>query len=123
MGEIRQDRLRRIYEAHADRVMAYCLRHLPPSAAEDAVGDVFLVAWRRIDHVPDDAIGWLLVTAKKDKICDPRTAAAAAKELPNGHFLEVADCGHAPQIENEMPVKRTFFQQADDADFKRDHGL
>jgi pimeloyl-ACP methyl ester carboxylesterase len=48
----------------------------------------------------------LLVTGKKDKICDPVTAAAAAKDLPNGHFLEVADCGHAPQIEKHWLINR-----------------
>lgn len=48
----------------------------------------------------------LLVTGKHDKICDPATAAAAAKELPNGHFLEVADCGHAPQIEKHGLINR-----------------
>jgi pimeloyl-ACP methyl ester carboxylesterase len=48
----------------------------------------------------------LLVTGKQDKICDPVTAATAAKELPNGHFLEVADCGHAPQIEKHWLINR-----------------
>jgi pimeloyl-ACP methyl ester carboxylesterase len=48
----------------------------------------------------------LLVTGKNDTICDPRTAAAAVKELPNGHFLEVADCGHAPQIEKHWLINR-----------------
>ena len=53
----------------------------------------------------------LLVTGKKDKICDPVTAAAAAKELPHGHFLEVANCGHAPQIEKHWLINRlvTYF--------------
>lgn len=48
----------------------------------------------------------LLVTGQKDKICDPQTAAAAARELPNGHFLEVANCGHAPQIEKHWLINR-----------------
>lgn len=48
----------------------------------------------------------LLVTGKQDKICDPVTAAAAARELPHGHFLEVADCGHAPQIEKHGLINR-----------------
>ncbi len=53
----------------------------------------------------------LLVTGQMDKICDPKTAADAVNELPNGHFLEVANCGHAPQIEKHWLVNRlvTYF--------------
>lgn len=48
----------------------------------------------------------LLVTGEKDKICDPATAFEAAKDLPNGHFLEVPKCGHAPQIEKHWLINR-----------------
>jgi pimeloyl-ACP methyl ester carboxylesterase len=48
----------------------------------------------------------LLVTGERDRICDPQTAREAAKELPNGHFLEIPNCGHAPQIEKHWLVNR-----------------
>lgn len=48
----------------------------------------------------------LLVTGSEDKICDPTTAAEAAKELLNGHFLEIPKCGHAPQIERHWLINR-----------------
>ena len=48
----------------------------------------------------------LLVTGAEDKICDPQTAAEAAKELLNGHFLEIPKCGHAPQIERHWLINR-----------------
>jgi len=48
----------------------------------------------------------LLVTGSEDKICDPKTAAEAAKELLNGHFLEIPKCGHAPQIERHWLINR-----------------
>jgi pimeloyl-ACP methyl ester carboxylesterase len=48
----------------------------------------------------------LLVTGENDKICDPATAAEAAKELPNGHFLSIPGCGHAPQIEKHFYINR-----------------
>jgi pimeloyl-ACP methyl ester carboxylesterase len=48
----------------------------------------------------------LLVTGEKDRICDPATAAAAARELPAGHFLEIPACGHAPQIEKHWLINR-----------------
>ena len=48
----------------------------------------------------------LLVTASEDKICDPKTAARAAAELPHGQFLEIPGCGHAPQIEKHWLINR-----------------
>ena len=60
----RRTRFDRIYRSNVDRVMNYCLRHLNPSHAEDAVADTFLVAWRRLDDVPEPAVGWLIVTAR-----------------------------------------------------------
>ena len=46
----------------------------------------------------------LLVTGERDRICDPITAAEAAKELPHGHFLSIPNCGHAPQIERHWLI-------------------
>ncbi len=48
----------------------------------------------------------LLVTASGDKICCPRTAEEAAKDLPAGHFLRIPRCGHAPQIEKPWRINR-----------------
>ena len=51
-----------------------------------------------------------LVTGLEDKVCDPRTAAAAARELPKGHFLAIPKCGHAPQIEKHWLINRVVVQ-------------
>lgn len=48
----------------------------------------------------------LLVTASGDKVCDPKTAEEAARDLPNGHFRKVEKCGHAPQIEKHWLINR-----------------
>ena len=48
----------------------------------------------------------LMVTGENDRICDPTTAEAAARELPHGHFLSVPNCGHAPQIEKHWLINR-----------------
>ena len=55
------ERLSRLYERHRTALLAYCLRRLDPSDADDAVADVFAVACRRIDEVPngDAALPWL----------------------------------------------------------------
>ena len=47
-------------------IRSYCLRRLPLSEVNDAVAEVFLVVWRRIDDVPDgdEARLWLYGTAR-----------------------------------------------------------
>jgi pimeloyl-ACP methyl ester carboxylesterase len=48
----------------------------------------------------------LLISGANDKICCPKTAEEAAKDLPNGFFRSVAKCGHAPQIEKSRLINK-----------------
>ena len=42
-----------LFEDHYQAVYRYCLRRVGTSDAEDATADVFTVAWRRLDDMPD----------------------------------------------------------------------
>lgn len=55
-----------IFGANFDDVHAYCLRRLPREEAADAVSEVFLVAWRRIEEIPSggEARLWLFGVAR-----------------------------------------------------------
>lgn len=46
-------------------VRRYVSRHVESSDCDDVVAEVFLVAWRRLDDVPDDPLPWLLGTARR----------------------------------------------------------
>jgi pimeloyl-ACP methyl ester carboxylesterase len=48
----------------------------------------------------------LLVSGENDRICDPIEAKNAARALPNGQFLAIPRCGHAPQIEKAWHINR-----------------
>ena len=48
-----------MFRANYPLVRAYALRRAAPDAAQDVVADTFLVAWRRLEEVPDDALPWL----------------------------------------------------------------
>ncbi|HEX5671780.1 MAG TPA: sigma-70 family RNA polymerase sigma factor, partial [Acidimicrobiia bacterium] len=50
-----------IYRRFGQPIHAYCARRTADSQVADAVADTFLVAWRRIDQVPDGdaALPWL----------------------------------------------------------------
>lgn len=58
------------------------------------------------DKMKQLACPTLLVTAAQDKICCPKTAEEASRELPNGQFLSIPKCGHAPQIEKYWLINR-----------------
>jgi len=46
-------------------VRAYALRRASREAAQDVVAETFLVAWRRLDDVPADALPWLYAVARR----------------------------------------------------------
>jgi pimeloyl-ACP methyl ester carboxylesterase len=48
----------------------------------------------------------LLISGREDRIVNPTHAAEAAGDLPNGHFVLIPHCGHAPQMEKPRLVNR-----------------
>lgn len=64
----RRQRFDALFEAHKVDVASYCSwRSASRADAEDAVAEVFLVAWRKIDLIPrgDGARAWLYATARR----------------------------------------------------------
>ncbi len=64
----RQHRFNALFASYGSDVIAYCSwRAGSRSDAQDAVADVFLTAWRRLDDVPDGdaARVWLYATARR----------------------------------------------------------
>lgn len=48
-------RFDRLFDDHYRAVYRYCVRRVGITDAEDATADVFAVAWRRLDEMPEDA--------------------------------------------------------------------
>jgi RNA polymerase sigma-70 factor (ECF subfamily) len=63
-GTTDERRFEAIYREHAGAVAAYARRRLP-DRADDVLAETFLVTWRRLDHVPDDALPWLYGVARR----------------------------------------------------------
>ncbi len=61
----RREQLDALFTSHAAAVFAFALRRASRSEAEDVVSETFLVAWRRLDVVPDRALPWLLGVARR----------------------------------------------------------
>jgi RNA polymerase sigma factor (sigma-70 family) len=58
---------RRIYQAHFRQIAAFARRRLNDDEADDVVAETFLIAWRRLDQIPDGplALLWLYAVARR----------------------------------------------------------
>jgi RNA polymerase sigma-70 factor, ECF subfamily len=54
-----------LFREYATQVRAYALRRTDPLSADDVVMEVFVVACRRLNAVPEDALPWLLGCARR----------------------------------------------------------
>jgi RNA polymerase sigma-70 factor (ECF subfamily) len=76
-----ETRFIRLYEAHLERVYAYFKRRTDTTSAQECTADTFLVAWRRLDVVPEDKeLQWLYGVARR-VIANRRRSARRAGRL------------------------------------------
>jgi RNA polymerase sigma-70 factor (ECF subfamily) len=61
-------KLRRAFDAHFDALNRYCLRRIAADDVNDVVSEVFVVAWRKIDKMPDEpeSLPWLYRVARNE---------------------------------------------------------
>jgi RNA polymerase sigma factor (sigma-70 family) len=67
IGDGRVARFETFFEQHYQEISGYVRRRLPESDADDAVGQIFMVAWRRFDRIPvspQDRL-WLFGVARR----------------------------------------------------------
>jgi len=90
MHSVQEQRLADLYDLWAAKVHAYALRHCGVDGADDVVSETFIVAWRRIDAIPEDALPWLLVVARNTIAHRRRSAGRRAR-------LDVALASRSPE--------------------------
>ncbi len=61
----RRARLEALFDAHGKAVYAFARRRTGSADADEVVSETFLVAWRRLDDVPTEALPWLLGVARR----------------------------------------------------------
>jgi RNA polymerase sigma-70 factor (ECF subfamily) len=93
MAPASEERFEGLFRANYPAVRAYALRRSPPEAAQDVVAETFLVAWRRLDDVPADALPWLYGVARRVLANQRRTTdrGAALAERLAGSEPSIAD--------------------------------
>jgi len=58
-------RFEHLYRSHIDAIYAYAVVRTGAELAQEAVEETFLIAWRRIGSVPDEARPWLCGVARR----------------------------------------------------------
>jgi RNA polymerase sigma factor (sigma-70 family) len=77
-------RLERLFADHGQAVRAYALRRIDPGTADDIVSEVFVVAFRRLEEVPEDPLPWLLATTRR--VLANHRRATGRREALTGHL-------------------------------------
>lgn len=80
----RTARFDELYAEYRTRILAYCrTRSRTAADGEDALAEVFLVAWRRLDEIPEGlaARAWLYATARRVTANQLRAARRSASLL------------------------------------------
>lgn len=62
--ESRENQLDALWRTHAPAVLRYARRRVLPAEVDEVVAETFVVAWRRLDDVPEVALPWLLGVAR-----------------------------------------------------------
>jgi RNA polymerase sigma-70 factor, ECF subfamily len=89
-----------LYDQHHPRVLAYARSRATREVAEEVASATFLVAWERLDRLPDPALPWLLAVARnlirkhyaqagRQQATVAVLAALAADEAPAGDVAEM----------------------------------
>ena len=74
MQPTRDERFEGLFRENYAAVRGYALRRAARDVAQDVVAETFLVAWRRIEDVPDDALPWLYGVARRVLANERRSA-------------------------------------------------
>jgi RNA polymerase sigma-70 factor, ECF subfamily len=101
-----------IFEASYPRVFSYVTRRSRNrDLAEEIVAETFLIAWRRLDDLPDEPLPWLLGTARRVLANHTRYTERRSREgspIP----LEFVDPGDPTASTAEMVADRQAFATA-----------
>src|SRR5262245_27766901 len=117
MRESEHERRRRfdaLFASYSSDIVAYCSwRAASASDAQDAVADVFLTAWRRLEQLPvgDEARVWLYATARR-VIANQRRANRRRTALRERLQLEASSAPreHALDNDEETLVREALYR-------------
>ena len=115
MEQNRPQLFEELFRRHYPAVRGYALRRTSPEAAQDAVAETFLVAWRRFDDVPEDALPWLFGVARR-VLANQRRASGRGEALQQRLAGVGADASDLEASVTESEVVRAALARLSERD-------
>lgn len=84
-----EPRFEQLYWRHHRDLLAFIRRRVPLDAAEDVLAETFVVAWRRLEDIPDEERAWLFGVARN--VIRNSYRAEARQRALNVRLAEEAD--------------------------------
>ncbi|MFB6722529.1 RNA polymerase sigma factor [Kribbella sp. NPDC056345] len=106
-------RMTRTFAEHADAVHAYAVVQVGTQLAADVVSETFLVAWRRFDVVPEQALPWLLATARRVAATHRRSMRRRERLIDRVAGLAATESQPAAPVDIDDEVWRALDQLSD----------
>ena len=98
-----------VFDEHHDAVHLFCLRRLGVDDGNDATAEVFLVAWRRMDAMPEkgETLPWLYGVARNVVRNQVRTRQRKVRLVSrlSSHSPEVSDAAETVVVQNTESVE------------------
>lgn len=114
----RRQRFEALYADHHAAIYGYVLRRAEnPDDAADAIGETFLIAWRRLDDVPagDHARLWLYGVARR-VLANQRRGTHRRSNLTDKLRIEIALAHHPTEQPTEVEALAAAFRRLSPAD-------
>lgn len=110
-------RFRALYETTVGRVYAFLRRHSDPDLAETVTAEVFVKAWRHLDSMGPEPLGWLITTARRTLIDHQRSQGRRQRLVDQVKDLERNSTVASPEsVVTERLAVFEALQQLSDTD-------
>jgi len=102
-SDTERQRFAAVFLELSPRIYSFARRHCDPVSAQDVTAETFLVAWRRMDQLPDAPLPWLLgiarnvlrnqvrATIRRDRLVEAITSAPATSRLGRAADAEMLE--------------------------------
>lgn len=103
-----------LYRSHYRSVYGYCMRRVSRDRVEDAVAEVFTVAWRRIGAVPagSEALLWLYGVARRVVAHEWRAVGRRSRLVRRARAVSVEPASAGPELQLVERAEYRMIRQA-----------
>lgn len=103
-----------LYEATSPRVFAYVRRHSDATVAPDVVAEVYLVAWKKRQSLPDPPLPWLIGVARNILLRHWRTRAKQDRIAAEMAGIEAVAAMSPATLEDRLALTTAFAHLSED---------